>query len=275
MVKVNNIERREIDIGIAILDQGLMSIIIMCDQRKRAVKRARTYEEYRRCLIEAVPGVQNEPMEDVLRDADRLCSDGFLNLSRITWRESSEKGATMTTTCDAPYAWFRIRVPPIRPFGLFSLHQSTSLPARTCKVEELHFRDTLWCPSPDRLDWASVREFYWEFVRREGPEIKRPSEYSILAMRRVTPRDVTENSRRSWRFNSGVEERGVANELGRAKRWWISRQERRSDIEKNVDACNRVRVVTRGDFPPLRGTRYFNPHVWHVYNLICILSSRA
>lgn len=78
----------------------------------------------------------------------------------------AKEGAMMTTTCDAPCAWFHIRVAPIWPFGLFSSHQSTSLPARTRKVEKLRFRNTLWCLSPDRLDWASVREFYWEFDKK-------------------------------------------------------------------------------------------------------------
>lgn len=52
--------------------------------RGNAAKRARTYEDYRGCLIEGVPGVQSEPTDVLLRDTDRLYSDGFLNLSRIT-----------------------------------------------------------------------------------------------------------------------------------------------------------------------------------------------
>jgi len=57
----------------------------MCDEGN-AAKRARTYEEYRGCLIEAVPSVQSEPTDVLLRTGygTGFTPDGFLNLSRIT-----------------------------------------------------------------------------------------------------------------------------------------------------------------------------------------------
>jgi len=89
------------------------------------------------CLIEAVLGVRSGSAGVLLRteDTGRLYSDGFLNLSRITWRESSRRQARRQhATRRRSYAWFRIRVAPIRPFDpLLLASVNLSLPFRTRK----------------------------------------------------------------------------------------------------------------------------------------------
>jgi len=76
----------------------------------------------------------------------RFYSDRFLNLSRITWRESTRRKAWRWWECVTRHTPDFASGVSRRPFDLFSSHQSTSLPARTRKVEELRFRNTLWCP---------------------------------------------------------------------------------------------------------------------------------
>lgn len=68
--------------------------------RGNAAKRARTYEEYRGCLIEAVPGVQSEPTDVLLRTG---CGPALLrrllkSFANYVTRIIAEEGATMTAT---------------------------------------------------------------------------------------------------------------------------------------------------------------------------------
>lgn len=159
----------------------------MCD-RGNAAKRARTYEEYRGCLIEAVPGVQSESTDVLLRTG---YGPGFIlrrilkSFANYVTRIVVEAGATMTTTRTRRVTRVAIRLIShpsradsiIRPLLLASVNLFAGV--GHVKWRNCASGTTLWCASRDRLDWPSVREFYWGFVRREGPKIERPSESSL------------------------------------------------------------------------------------------------
>lgn len=139
-----------------------------------ATKLARTYEEYRKCLIEAVPGIRSGPM-DILLQTGRLYSNRYLNLSvnyvtRIV--ANDEKGATTTP---------RLISHPdsavdstIHPLLLASV--TLSLPIRTRKWRNCAFVILFDVRSTRLVERSWISSGIRSTRKREKPEVERPSE---------------------------------------------------------------------------------------------------
>lgn len=111
------------------LSRNLVSIYnYVHGDHENATKRARTYEEYRGCLIEAVLGVRSESAGGFTPHGGygpALLRRILKSFANYVTRIVAEAGATTTCATRRPYAWFRIRLAPTSAFS--SSHQSISL----------------------------------------------------------------------------------------------------------------------------------------------------
>lgn len=156
-----SIERRKKAIGTAIAYQSLVNIrnYVRSRERNETSTHARGISEmlnWSRIWYSS----RSSGRGYFTPDGSALLQHRYLNLLRITWRESSRGKARRGR------AWFRIRIASlIRPFILFFSHQSTPL----CRFGHVSGEIALswYSLMSDRLDWSSVREFHREFVRRE------------------------------------------------------------------------------------------------------------